>query len=224
MQRELARLNDAFDILASHTSGAAKTSVESSIKALPPVAAEAVRRRIPELAVELDKQFQETFIGPRGGFIDVLAGNVDFRARLPAALRAAARSVVRLALRQIDVDQSSEETPQATARIRECLQVVTPPWLKCGGDRRLLITVPEGASAAGLVRQIEHLASVQPSLASGDDVDVALCCEVHRVPLAEVAGLLVEEHPELVDVANRVHTRLDVAWTQLNDVAEGGER
>jgi hypothetical protein len=220
MQRELARLGDAFEMLGSHTALEEGIRDGSPLKTLPPDVAEAVRDRIPALAAELDGQFQETFIGPRGGFVGVLSGNVDHRARLPAALRAAARSVVRLALRQIDVDQLSEETDQVAQRIRGCLQTVTPPWLKCGGDRRLLVTLPEGSSAPGLTRQIERQIGTQPSLACDAEVDVALCCEVQQLPLAGAAAALIENHPELADVAGRVHTRLDVEWAKLDATAE----
>jgi len=44
--------------------------------------------------------------------------------------------------------------------------------------------------------------------------DVLLCWEVSQLPLLRAAARLVGEHRDAMDLARKVHTRIDISWTE----------
>jgi len=219
---ELDRLVEAFDILASHAAppGSEQDSGEL-LERVGRAAAETIRLRVPELATEVDQHFRGDFLDGHGGLCQVLTGNVDLRAALPGALRRSARSVLRPALRAIKIvdwllsprDHDAADT--SVSGLAASMEAAMPPWHGCGGARRLLLMVPEGADAAGLAQQVVADHAVAPSIVHDPDPDVRICFEVDKLPLSAIARSLVEQHAKYTDIAARLHTRIDVEWTQL---------
>jgi hypothetical protein len=53
------------------------------------------------------------------------------------------------------------------------------------------------------------------SIARGDDGDVVFCYEAEQLPLAGVVQHLTEQCPGIAEIATRLYTRVDIAWTPL---------
>jgi hypothetical protein len=221
MRRELDRIGEAFDMLASRSTPHDRKSKPREVGQRESIA-ESLQRRMPELVARLDANLQQEFIGPCGGFAAVLTGNVDHRARLPAALRSAARSVVRPALREIDVAQlvlpSANGSDPMSTQLKAWLEAATPRLLQCGGRRRFMVVLPAGSPATQLAEQVAAQVGATPSLVVDPDVDAAIFCEAENLLLTDVATSLVEGRPDLVEVAARLHTRVDANWSKLEDV------
>ncbi|MFV2066614.1 MAG: tubulin-like doman-containing protein [Pirellulales bacterium] len=219
---ELDRLVEAFDILVSQGEPPAKDRPTGDLlEDVARAAAEMIRLRVPELAAQVDQQFRGDFLEAHGGLCGVLTGNVDLRATLPGALRSCARSILRPALRDPQIvdwllgpsgDGTSEKPGNA---LEACLEAATPSWTGCGGARRLLLVLPERAEAASLAQQIVADHSAAPSIVHDPDPEVRFCFEVERLPLAALARSLVEHNTSYIDIAARLHTRIDVEWTKL---------
>lgn len=52
------------------------------------------------------------------------------------------------------------------------------------------------------------------SIAGVDDA-LVVCCEAQGVPLQNIAAHLVGSRSDLLKVAGRLHTRIDVEWPML---------
>jgi serine/threonine protein kinase len=174
--------------------------------------ADLLRRRLPELVGELDREFQTAVLDPAGGLRGLLANEGDLHGPLPARIRNMARAAVVGALRQIDLPGLLLQGPEG---VRRLLTDADPRLAVCGGARRLLLICPEGSQRSSLHATLHALAGQTPSLAFDSDVNVVLCCEMQGLPLARVVESLVGPRPELAKIASRLHTRTDIAWPAL---------
>ena len=75
----------------------------------------------------------------------------------------------------------------------------------------------QAASAAGSALQeaITQQLTPPPTIVSDTDADLVFCYEVQELSLANVAARLIENRNDFVQIAARLHTRSDVAWSGL---------
>jgi hypothetical protein len=216
--RELDRLKDAFETLATQTQDG-NVSPETPLGDLHVAVDEILQRRMPELAAQLDHKFQADFLDNQGGLRAVLTTRIYKRATLPATLRYAARSVVLAAIKEINIAnlllESQPEADDNTTDVRACLAAAVPRLLEGGGSKRLLLVLPEGSREVRLPELVERTTGVKPSVAFDSDPDVTICYEAERMSLPTVAALLVEHRPDCAEIASRLLTRVDVQWSPL---------
>jgi len=181
--------------------------------------AEALHRRIPKLAAELDEQLSGEFFAKHGGLRGVLENEVDLRGPFSAILRGSARTAVFRALNQMNVAElllsSGTWSPQSSRAVRALLEAATPPLLQSGGAKRLLLVCPEGSDDASLQEAFVHHVEETPSVVHDSDGDMVLCYEAEQLPLATVAASLICNRSDYAQAATRLHTRIDVQWTPL---------
>lgn len=79
-----------------------------------------------------------------------------------------------------------------------------------GGFRMLHAgDAPANSEMYGLQEALGHPPMHVPDKTGGD----FLCCEVEGVPFCDIEATLEETEPESVDIADRMHTRIDVEWS-----------
>jgi hypothetical protein len=109
------------------------------------------------------------------------------------------------------VEQAQHPVPALSA----WLQAAAPRLPACGGGRRLLLVCPEGSGQGSLDRIVQQAAGVTPSVVFDSDVSLVLCWETQEIALPRAAAALVAGRLDCVQIASRLHTRIDVHWTPL---------
>jgi eukaryotic-like serine/threonine-protein kinase len=221
LQRELGRLSDALgdapegDAFPRETAtGAATDEVRVAVEA-------AISTQLPELARAVDERFRADVLEQKGGLRSTLQNTEATRIPLLLALRAHARAELVRALKQVSVPKvmlsESAEAHSQTTRLQECVKRARPLLTECGGSQRLLAVLPETAGASDLKHSLTSTLDPSPTIVNDSAPDVVLCYEVQELDIAQVAGKVVADRNELVKIAERLHTRTDVRWSELAD-------
>ena len=143
----------------------------------------------------------------------------DVRHTLSHVLRRTARGTILQTLKKVNlriIAASWEESPRGPVfSLTAGLKAATPQLCCCGGARRLLLVAPETVSPAPLVERLRHDAQSTPTVVANAEEDVLLCYEVEQLPLRHVAAAVLDRRFQNVEVATRLHTRIDVPWSPL---------
>jgi serine/threonine protein kinase len=209
----LAGKFDASDWSHERPPGAdddAKTAVENAVKS-------ELAARLPALTTQLERRITEEVIRPRGGLFSLLSESGEELRALPTLLRSIARRALMEDLRQIDIAKivlgaDAAASPQT---LQYCVKSAWPSILKVGGDQRLLLMMPEGSSAERVPDLVAKDGHEKPTVLFDSDCDVVACYEAEHVRLENLAAFLTHNDPHYAEVARRLHTRVDVEWTQI---------
>jgi hypothetical protein len=85
----------------------------------------------------------------------------------------------------------------------------------CARSRRLLMTMPEAEQLDELIHEIERQYGSTVTSIPGCGEDVNICSEMQDLSLAHVIQSLTGGQPEFEQIANRLHTRVDIEWLPL---------
>jgi len=85
----------------------------------------------------------------------------------------------------------------------------------CGGARRTLVVAPPGVSPQGLIEAGSDLCEASSTFVQHAQREIIICQEIEDVPLRNVVALLTDSRREYPELAERLHTRIDVDWTPL---------
>jgi serine/threonine protein kinase len=211
LKRELNCLSDEFKAPSSLAEAAAAAQdVPASI--LAPLEAQ-----IPEILQQLDQQFETSFFAPHDGLSCLLAR--DARLLLLARMRAATRTAVLHALKQINLTNFfSAPGPAADGKgvgLNTCLDMATPRLLACGAAKRLLLVIPENANRTNVEQAVQQQLHQPPTVVVDSDGDIVLCQEAEQLSPRAVAAYLADQREQVPQLAARLHTRVDVTWTPL---------
>lgn len=175
-------------------------------------------------AALLDELITRQVLSPAGGLLTALTGGGDYRHQLLTALEIESRKVILRQLESLDIAAVLAEgaaiDPQLAADWRTLVEQARPRWQGATADRRLLCVLPERSQAtrdADLWRQCLQNTSFQqvPALIDAPGADLLLCFDVGPLSVTDLLTQLLTEHPELGEVAGRLHTRADVSWPEI---------
>jgi hypothetical protein len=219
LRRELDKLTARFPIdrTRQHLAPGGLNSARQAI-------ADGLLRRMPELALRLERELEEHWFRERGGLCGALAEGSEAAEELPGLLRRRARGALRQALGETNLAAELMPLPDAPQQplLRALLESTQPKLLASGGAQRLLLLAPRGtpesdARAAALRAAVEKECQQTATLVPSCDGDLVVCYEAESLPLAQVAAELIDHRPDYAEVAARLHTRVDVAWTSLGE-------
>ena len=139
--------------------------------------------------------------------------------RLRPRLRSTARSLILADLRQLALGQI-EAGPvgpyQPLFSIEGGLAAAVARLNRCGGRRRLLLTVPSSLQAEPILKRLtDGKAAQRPTVVADAENEIVLCYETEQLPLRRVVACVLDHRFQYVEVASRVHTRVDVDWLPL---------
>ena len=171
------------------------------------------QRQKVELVLEIEHELES------GKSVRILAST---SARCAVACRNVARTARAIVLGPQAGDVAGDSRAQRRAvrpdplfsLRRGGVEAATPRLSACGGGRRLLLVVPDGFSTDEFRRQLGETAA-KTTVMTDADTDVRLCCETEQVELKRVAAVLLDNRYQAVELASRLHTRIDVAWSPL---------
>ena len=149
----------------------------------------------------------------------IAGGGNEISPTLSAVLRRTARTLLHRLLRRVtmrEIAASSKDKPaRSMFSVPAGLQAATPSLPHCGGARRLLLLTPIDLSAAELIRRIREETPTPPTVVADKENEVLLCYEMEQLLLRRVAAAVLDQRFQNVEVASRLHTRIDVQWASL---------
>ncbi|MBN2023950.1 MAG: protein kinase [Pirellulales bacterium] len=184
--------------------------------------ADALRAGLPELAEALDHQLTASILQPHGGLHAFVAEGPGLDGAFLEQLRTAARTTIAEALGRLDVagrlltsGRATGEADEGGDLVRSALELARPTIAVGGGARRLLVVCPEQAAGA-LAAAVRDRGQSNPAVVVDRSGEVIVCWEIGRLSANRLAASLVVDRPDCAELAARLHTRLDVAWSDLD--------
>jgi len=175
-----------------------------------------------ELAAVLDEGLTAQLIGPAGGLRQIVQ-TADRLSPFIERLETSARTAILRRLDSVDFARHlfSAVDDGAGPQVTKLLSTAQPKLQGCGGQRRLLCVLPGSSTVTteDAARMLQVDASIfreVPAIVrDAGSSDVVLCFEMGQVPLPQVAAALIDHRPDLLECAERIHTRADVVWQPL---------
>ncbi|HUY32749.1 MAG TPA: tubulin-like doman-containing protein [Pirellulales bacterium] len=207
---ELNRLAEEIHQLPSTDVAASRPATEAAEIAQRAVT-HTVHAQKTELVAEMERELQYEL------WRVVTSDPSYVRRVLPHILRRAARGAVVQALKNATLDEMGGGRPPCESIFSPAadLKAAAPRLGACGGARRLLLVAPEGRSLEPLARQIGEEAGQAPTVIMDAESDALLCFEAEDLPVTRMAAAVLDGRFQIVDVASRLHARIDVAWSPL---------
>jgi hypothetical protein len=138
---------------------------------------------------------------------------------LSPLLRRTARSLLHRLLKRVtmrEIAASSKDKPlRPMFSVHAGLQAAKPSLPECGGARRLLLLTPNDSPSAELMKRISDEVPTPPTVVADKENEMLLCYEMEQLPLGRVAAAVLDQRFQNVEVASRLHTRIDVRWSAL---------
>jgi hypothetical protein len=182
-----------------------------------------VASRVPELVQELDEQLL-SFIQRAGGLWPLFTDESNQgQAALHEAIVNTSRYLIRNELGNIDVDDLIRaqriDEHELVDWIRPSVEDATPHIMDCGGQARLMISVPRMSAGQLCSDAVEAIFDETPTVVPATSGSVSLCIEVQQIPVANVALRLLEDAPDAGECVGRLTSRTDVDWEPLTGIA-----
>jgi hypothetical protein len=213
---KLRNLAADFNRLIEQFSAAKIAADESTArtKALQRVAAAQIAARKTELLAEMEQALEEDL--RQAATTEVR----DVRSKLAAVVRRTSRTLILRMLKQFAVAETTaalEDRPhEPLFEIQAGLKEALPGRLRaCGGQQRLLLVVPEQLAATVSGQSPGNGQTLAPTVLADAGSDILVCYEIEDQPLRRIAAEVLDQRFQAVEVASRLHTRTDVAWTPL---------
>jgi len=215
VQRTLSELSTEFSAAAPwghSTDEAPPTDVADQVRA---AVSQRLRQRMAELAVKVDRRAQQ-FLAEHGSLRELCKKADTVRTVVPAALRSAARQEVVEALKQISIAEPLLGTDSGEGQLQRIQKCLARPRIEnCGGAERLVAVLPESTRDSQLPALLGQL-SPPATVLFDADADLILVHELQDLQIPHVAQFLLDGRQDLVQVAARLHTRIDVGWTPMS--------
>ncbi len=179
------------------------------------------RGSLSDLVSVLDEKFDIEVLQAEGGLLAVCDCDGQLADLVIGRLEAAAQTLVLAATRKIDVAQlfldSFDNAEQAAKKIGDCATAANTSMMYSGGTRRMFAAIPALSGSEKLRTLITDSVEPVPTVIEATEHDIVIGCERASMPLVAVAARLVEDRPDLIALAQRIHTRIDVPWCGILD-------
>ena len=174
--------------------------------------------RRPKLTEVLDRFLEDRAEMRSAKLRYLLAKGPDMRAELLVTLRTAARKVIVAAMDGLSLSRLAQPPRETkgdkSGDLRRCIELARPRLLEETAASRLLLMVPGNVNQTQLSQSViaeVPTATVIPTA----QCDLIVCHEVENLDVCRVAAQLVERRRDYVDLAKRLHTRVDVTWSEM---------
>ena len=98
-------------------------------------------------------------------------------------------------------------------------EAARPRALQCGGGTRWVQLFPTREKPNEVfVAELEKVIEQEATLIPATVGEIVVCVEGERVPLDNVAMHLLQDRPDSIEYASRLHTRTDIAWTHISSM------
>ncbi|MBM4002160.1 MAG: hypothetical protein FJ295_02570 [Planctomycetes bacterium] len=97
--------------------------------------------------------------------------------------------------------------------LQRLLEKALPRLAACGGARRLMVIAPPDLSTTELSVQLSKLTNDQLTIVQDSIAELVICYELEQIPVDNVLAKLIGTREDILEVARRLHTRIDVPWS-----------
>jgi hypothetical protein len=151
----------------------------------------------------------DRFVSESGQFqLSALVRSTNDPGHLPAALVSAAFSFL---MSHGDGAAAAEERPERETNSNFPANA-HPLLCNVGGHRRVLALLPRTTAAENWKTRLQAEFGNCVTIRQGDRREVTAYCEVEGIQLPDVIEALTSLRPRVAELAQRVHTRTDIAW------------
>jgi serine/threonine protein kinase len=175
------------------------------------------RRMETALIDRLDRLIEESVMRPLGGLWHVVHANAELQTVFGLRLSRISRELSLDALAGLDAAQlfqkSCENEAEAGKRLVHFLESSLPALVEAGGIGHLIVAAPGGEAGRAFKDLVTRTHAGVPSTSLTMEGDVLLCWEVSQLPLLHAAAHLLGQDRDAMDLARKVHTRVEVHWT-----------
>jgi hypothetical protein len=116
----------------------------------------------------------------------------------------------------VNVEDTNQLMQRSDSWVDRCRDSI-PQLVSCGGSRRTLVIAPREVTPARLVKAGCDLSEASTTYVEHSQSEIVVCQEIQDVPLENVAAFLAGSRGEYLEIAGRLHARIDVEWTPLCD-------
>jgi hypothetical protein len=222
LQRAMSQLAEQFATEATWPTDEPPTTSPTVLDEVRTTVTRELHKAMPDLVRQAGEKFQSQFLAPHGGLHSLCRKADTVGANADAVLRAVAHMEVATALTAIPIASAilgTDDSRDARLdRLKTCIDAARPRVQDCGGSQRLLAILPNGAIGSALEDALKQEWNPPATVASYADADVIFAFEAQDLPIPHVAARLIEDRTDFARTAGRLHTRTDVAWTDLAKV------
>jgi len=148
-----------------------------------------------------------------------LTDDADVRTELAAPLREAARQVILRAMGDLNMSRlvDGAQTPASlnSGEFHRCVEAAKPNYLDESAASRLLLILPEGIGDECLGASLEQ-SNPPATIVRVTGGDLIVCQEVEQLHVRQVAAQLVDNRRDYIELAKRLHARVDVNWDDMS--------
>jgi hypothetical protein len=165
------------------------------------------------MAGDARDEIEHSFLKDQCTLGTLLLRRSNLRPQLVAALREAAKKVVRKAGRELALKRLAETLSRGEEvdRILEKrIATLEHAAGRFGGSMRLLISLPDKSLAGPIAARIRQEIGEAPTLVTDPVGEMIAVYEIEQVSLAAIANRLIRSKPDCETLASRLHTRTDI--------------
>jgi hypothetical protein len=212
LARELGNIAEQFNPPTTDPQPPSTSNDENGVlDDIHQTARESLDRQLPELAAELESLL---FHG-ENALSRLLANPAEVNADFVERTRTAARSLIHRALKRVNVANVVLPSIQGGGGAQQFMEAAAPGWSACSGGKRLLVVAPSKGERETFESQLGESVKEPFNLIFDADNDLLFCYETEAMPLAEIAHEIMQSRHDLAQVADRLHTRIDVDWISM---------
>jgi serine/threonine protein kinase len=180
----------------------------------------------PEFVDAFEREFQDQVLERHGGLWALVSsdlsaprGTQSLAESIMTELQLRARRAIHGKLASVDAAtlflEVHKEPRQAQHALQALVQSALPPVPTPGGRNRVIVALP-ASPAGGTLRELAQNALAGAPLTLVDSKgDVLVCHEIADLRLDEMTPALIGDTAACADLARRVMTRTDIAWSEL---------
>jgi len=153
-----------------------------------------------------------------GSIRSMLLKETQVNHHLVADIAKTARRIVLEAVQKFDVTGAiCSGDADAATRLEQFRELASPAIDNCGGGKRLLVVLPDGAPGAMISDQMQKQLGETPTVMHHSASNAMFCYEYEGLSTLHVAHQIVQSRRDLAAVAERLRTRKDVTWEPWTD-------
>lgn len=178
-----------------------------------------------ELVTALDRAIEEELALGHGKLRHFMAHPSDIPSQLSAPLRATARGLVLRAMETLNMSRLSDSSRDSasfdSSEFRRCVEAAKPYLVDPTAAGRLLLVMPQSIDQEGIRASLPEEDGSPATIVHTTGGDLIACQEVEQLHIRRVANQLVENRKDYIEIAKRLHTRIDVDWDDMSSGARG---
>jgi hypothetical protein len=170
--------------------------------------------------IALDRVIEDDLAIGSGNLRRFLTQTKDIPTQLTTPLRGAARQLILRAMQGLNMSRLAEQSGSTafvdSLEFRRCVEAAKPLLQTEMAASRLLVMVPQHIDQTSILASLAREGSPAATVIRMTQGDLIACQEVEQLHVRRVAAALVDNRRDYIEIANRLHARIDVDWDDMS--------